>query len=132
MNYKFNHDRYEEWVKVSLSWRRDFDGVIFTRMQGLGIIDAELYCININDVHTVLDNGLTVFDHVNIKSYLWILGVYELFRMMDQKIKEDSEIADEDATALINHAKKEFERIRVPLAKFETARRFEGDFSVPN
>lgn len=132
MGLKFNYERYSLWVSVSLSWaRNDPEWVTVTRIQGLGIIDAELYDINRYDVEEVLENNLTVYDHVNIKSYLWILGAYELLRMMDQRIRETPEIADENATTYINQAKKEFERIRVPLAKLEKARRFHDDFAVP-
>lgn len=132
MNLKFYYERYSEWVKVSLSWlRNDPDAITFTRIQGLGIIDAELYYVNPMEINNILDNDLTVYDHINIKSYLWILGVYELFRMMDQKIKENPEIANENATNLINKAKKEFERVRVPLAKLEKAHRYKNDYIVP-
>lgn len=132
MTFKFNYDRYSKWVAASMSWvRNDPDTVTFTRIQGLGIIDAELYDINKHDIDKLLDNHLTVYDHVNIKSYLWVLGVYELFRMMDQKIRQQPEITDDNASLTINNAKKEFERVRVPLAKLEKAYRFKNDFSVP-
>ncbi len=136
MSLKFNYDRYSEWVKVSMSWlKNDPDGITFTRIQGLGIIDAELYDVNKNDIHEVLNDDLTVYDHVNIKSYLWILGVYELFRMMDQKIEEMPTIAEKDARDWIKKAKIEFERIRVPLAKMEKASRKtfkdKDDYAVP-
>lgn len=132
MNYKFNDDRYSEWIKVSLSWmRNDPSGITFTRIQGLGLIDAELYDINRHDVNKTTENGLTIYDYVNIKSYLWLLGVYELFRMMDQRIRENPEIANKNASVLINRAKIEFERIRVPMAKLEKARRFKDDYCVP-
>lgn len=132
MTFKFNYDRYSKWVAASMSWlRNDPDSITFTRIQGLGIIDAELYDINKHDIDKLLDNYLTVYDHVNIKSYLWVLGVYELFRMMDQRIREQPEIADNEASITINNAKKEFERVRVPLAKLEKAQRFKNDFAVP-
>lgn len=115
-----------------MSWlRNDPDSITFTRIQGLGIIDAELYDINKHDIDKFLDYDLSVYDHANIKSYLWVLGVYELFRMMDQRIREQPGIIDDNATTTIRNAKKEFERIRVPLAKLEKAQRFKGDFSVP-
>jgi len=124
MTFKFNYDRYSKWVAASMSWvRNDPDAVTFTRIQGLGIIDAELYDINRHDIDKLLDNDLTVYDHVNIKSYLWVLGVYELFRMMDQRIREQPEIADENASLTINNAKKEFERVRVPAQAADSKKR---------
>ncbi len=81
-NPKFNAERYSQWVRISIGWiSTDLSGGLMTRLQGLGILDAELYDINKFDIHQTLENDLTVFDHVNIKSYLWVLGVYEFFRM---------------------------------------------------
>ena len=130
---KFNYERYEEWVKCSIGWISvEPEGTLMTKLQGLGIIDAELYDINKLDIHHELNNGLTVFDHVNIKSYLWVLGVYEFFRMFDQKLRENPKLADNRATELINKAKKELARVRVPLAKMEPANKYKNtDFAVP-
>jgi hypothetical protein len=116
-----------------MSWgRNEPTGITMTRLQGLGILDAELYDINNLDINEKVDDLLTVFDHVNIKSYLWVLGVYEFFRMMDDKIRKDPTIANEKATKAINSTKKVFARLRVPLAKLEVSHRFEGmDYDVP-
>ena len=129
---KFNYKRYSLWVQVSMSWlRNDTEGITFTRLQGLGIIDAELYDINKQSIHTPIENDLTVFDVVNIKSYLWVLGVYEFLRMADQKIREKPEIANENARNQIKIAKDKFNRIRVPLAKLEPSKKHKNDYSVP-
>ncbi len=130
---KFNYDRYSLWVACSLGWLgEDPTGSLMTRLQGLGIVDAELYDINKFDIDKCLDHDLTVFDHVNIKSYLWVLGVYEFFRMYDQKLREKPELADEKATEYINKAKKELSRIRVPLAKLEPSNKFKNiDYAIP-
>jgi len=115
-----------------MSWlRNDTEGITFTRLQGLGIIDAELYDINKQSIHTPIENDLTVFDVVNIKSYLWVLGVYEFLRMADQKIREKPEIANENARNQIKIAKDKFNRIRVPLAKLEPSKKHKNDYSVP-
>jgi hypothetical protein len=129
----FNYERYSLWVRSSMAWsRNEPTGVIMTRIQGLGIIDAELYDINKHIINKKLENDLSVFDVVNIQSYLWVLGVYELFRMIDQKIKENPEIANENASKQINKAKTEFSRIRVPLAKLEPSNRFRNsDYAIP-
>lgn len=130
---RFNYERYSLWVRSSLAWsRNEPTGVTMTRIQGLGIIDAELFDINKHVIDKKLKNDLTVFDVVNIQSYLWVLGVYELFRMIDQKIKENPEIANENASKQINRAKSEFSRIRVPLAKLEPSNRFKNsDYAIP-
>jgi hypothetical protein len=54
-----------------MAWsRNEPTGVIMTRIQGLGIIDAVLYDVNSEIIHNKLENDLTVFDVVNIQSYL--------------------------------------------------------------
>lgn len=115
-----------------MAWsRNEPTGVIMTRIQGLGVIDAVLYDVNKEIINNKLDHDLTVFDFVNIQSYLWVLGVYELFRMADQRIKENPEVANENASTQINKAKTEFSRIRVPLAKLEPSNKFKkSDYSV--
>jgi hypothetical protein len=106
---KFNPERWSKWVSASMAWlRNDPDAVTFTRIQGFGVIDAELYDVNASDVKNKVNEFTTVYDHVNIKSYLWVLGVYEFFRMADEKIRKNPEIANEKATKAISHAKKEF------------------------
>jgi len=131
---KFNSERYEEWVKCSIGWLifEESEGTLTTKLQGLGIIDAELYDINKVDIKQELNNDLTVFDHVNIKSYLWILGIYEFFRMFDQKLRENPTLVDDEIIKLTNKVKKEFARIRVPLAKMEPANKYKKtDFAIP-
>ncbi len=132
-NPKFNAERYSQWVRISIGWiSTDLSGGLMTRLQGLGILDAELYDINKFDIHQTLENDLTVFDHVNIKSYLWVLGVYEFFRMYDQKLKENPELVNKEVTEYVNSAKKEFSRIRVPLAKLEPSYKFRNvDYAIP-
>lgn len=116
-----------------MAWsRNEPTGVIMTRIQGLGIIDAELYDVNKHIIDKKLENDLTVFDVVNVKSYLWVLGVYEFFRMADQSIRSNPEIANENASKLIKNAKSEFSRLRIPLAKLEASNKFKNhDYSIP-
>jgi hypothetical protein len=132
-NSKFNYDRYLEWVKYSIGWNNEESGgTLMTRLQGLGIIDAELYYINKFDIDKTLDNDISVYSYVNIQSYLWVLGVYELFRMFDQRLRENQETADEEVLMAVNAAKGIFSRIRVPLAKLEPSNKFKNqDYSVP-
>jgi hypothetical protein len=116
-----------------MAWsRNEPTGVIMTRIQGLGVMDAMLYDVNKEIINNKLEHDLIVFDFVNIQSYLWVIGVYELFRMADQKIRENPEIANLNASNQINKAKMEFSRIRVPLAKLEPSNKFKkSDYSIP-
>ncbi len=58
------------------------------------------------------------------KRYLWVLGVYEIVRSIDQRCRTTPELVDDAAARIVRSAKHGFERLRVPLAKFEAARRF--------
>ena len=52
-------------------------------------------------------------------SYLWVLGAYEVVRTMHERA-----VAANDAMAgKIGNVKHRFERVRIPLAKMEPARR---------
>lgn len=55
-------------------------------------------------------------------SYLWVLGAYEVIRAMDQRCRADPKLVEDSAH--LRAAKHFFERVRIPLAKFESARRF--------
>jgi hypothetical protein len=62
-------------------------------------------------------------------SYLWVLGAYELIRTLDQRCREKPDVFGEIANKKINETKKTFERIRMPLAKLEPAKRYSSDDS---
>ncbi len=130
---KFNYERYEKWVKCSIGWLSiEPDGILTTRLQGLGIIDAELYDVNKFDIEKPLDNDLLAFDHINIKSYLWVLGVYEFFRTVHQRFRENPELSNEKTIEIITTTKRELARIRVPLAKLEPSNKYKKiDYAVP-
>ncbi|HXP50898.1 MAG TPA: hypothetical protein VN922_13135 [Bacteroidia bacterium] len=127
------YERYGKWVMVSFRMvRADKDRAIPSRVQGLGIIDAELYYIKKEDLlHPngklkVDENDIPYMDEINIKSYLWVLGVYELFRAFDQRLREDSSLATDEAILAVKGAKDSFARLRVPLAKLEPSKKYKG------
>jgi hypothetical protein len=58
------------------------------------------------------------------QSYLWVLGAYEIIRSISQRLEGDSrQQAARDAKYI-------FERVRMPLAKMETGKRFSGDSPI--
>jgi hypothetical protein len=65
------------------------------------------------------------------QSYLWVLGAYEMIRAIEQRCRKNrpSGITDDIADAAAE-TKKAFERVRVPLAKYEAARRFSATDST--
>ena len=55
-------------------------------------------------------------------SYFWVLGAYELVRVLDQRAEEGDPFCSRNFPK-VKELKHEFERIRIPLAKLEASRR---------
>jgi hypothetical protein len=59
-------------------------------------------------------------------SYMWVLAAYELVRTLNQRLSAVSSPYEE----AVRSAKHQYERIRMPLAKMESARRFSDDSHI--
>lgn len=127
MNYK----RYEDWVQVSFRWIRDIDRDegLPHHIQMLGIEDAELREIG---KQNLFDNqgrplkdefGILLLERWQIRAHLWVLGAYELVRMLSERVHNDHSLTTDKAIEKIHETKRQFERVRVPLAKLEPSRR---------
>jgi hypothetical protein len=69
--------------------------------------------------------------HITL-SYLWVLGLYEIVRTVSQRIRETPGLVEPAIRREIDEFKLRVERLRVPLAKMEPARRHEStDFDHP-
>jgi hypothetical protein len=127
-------ERYKEWVEVSLNWRRDHvrDAHLPHYIQILGIVDAEIRGIRKEDVYGgVLDaDDILKLGRAQIYAHLWVLGAYELVRMIAERVRNDPSLTTPAAAEVIKEPKRLFERVRIPLAKLEPSRRNETDFPV--
>jgi hypothetical protein len=118
----FDTDRNKRWVDVSHKLA-SFDHFIIVTVQGIGKLDAKL----VKEDEFLVQQGTAsspfgdLGDHITM-SYLWVLGAYELIRSLDQRAREDSDFLPEQKESLQN-LKWRFERLRIPLAKFEPAKR---------
>ncbi|HEY8521632.1 MAG TPA: hypothetical protein VIN61_16290 [Gammaproteobacteria bacterium] len=121
--------RFEKWVALS----RCVQGIepfMMVAIQGLGRLDAELATadhkfLQMSEEERIrfqVENPLELADRVT-RSYLWVLGAYEIVRALDQRCRSGVIPATEAQRRRAREAKHRFERIRMPLAKFETARR---------
>jgi hypothetical protein len=112
------NSRFERWVKASFVTAR-YESFMPATVQGLGQIDHMLYAEDQRLVSQAPENAepsaLTL--HITL-SHLWVLGAYEVLRTMHQRCREGSGV-DESVRDLL----RKFERLRVPLAKFEPAGR---------
>jgi len=63
-------------------------------------------------------------------SYFWVLGAYELVRVLDQRVREGDPFCTKNFPG-VKSLKLRFERIRIPLAKLEPSRRNKAtDFRI--
>ncbi|WP_217548835.1 hypothetical protein [Pantoea sp. GbtcB22] len=117
----FDTDRNKRWVDCSHSIAAlNFWSV--PTLQYLGTLDSRL----IPDDAEVVKTGFPktpyndLSDHITA-SYLWVLGMYELVRTLDQFARPaDSPL--HDVYQDINSYKRKINRLRIPLAKMEAAK----------
>jgi hypothetical protein len=118
--------RYAEWVRLSHRAAR-FEKFMTSAIQGLGKLDAVLsakdtaYLQLPQQERESIERSIELTERFT-ESYLWVLGAYEIIRTMDQRVRENAGLVNEATCQLIRDAKHKFERVRVPLAKFEAAR----------
>jgi len=81
-----------------------------------------------------IQSGLTsqeMTDH-NTFSVLWVFGAYEVVRTIHQRLREhsDARVQQSKLCFRVGELKKQFERVRIPLAKLEPPARFPSDTGV--
>jgi len=105
------------------------------RLQALGRMDARLIAEQAepdSEREEDVEDELERFNDHLLQSHLWVLGGYELVRTLDQQARENPEAFPPEVRKRIRAVKERFERLRVPLAKMEPARRHrKTDLSVP-
>jgi len=75
------------------------------------------------------DEYFWLVEHVTV-SRLWVLGAYEVARTLSQRVREKPSLVNARMRGRIDSTKKYLERLRIPLAKFEPAKRHAGtDFA---
>lgn len=127
--------RYAEWVRLSHRTAK-FQTLMAVTIQGLGKFDAkliaeDLHYLGLPDTERLADERSMELTDRFISSYLWVLGAYEVIRTIDQCCRSDDSLLDTEQVCRVRSAKHLFGRVRVPLAKFESARRFsETDSTV--
>ncbi len=119
-------DRLNKWITYSHNLAK-IEQFMIPVVQGLGRLDVRI--INYEDRFIkVLIEKPTIDDSLQLTdcftySYLWVLGAYEIIRTMDQRCGENANLLDLNLNTSIKELKYKFERIRIPLAKMEPAKR---------
>jgi len=104
-------------------------------LQGLGRLDCQLIAEDLRflqltqEARATIRESLRLTDHFTI-SYLWVLGAYELVRTLDQRCDPDVSLHGTELTHRVRSLKHRMERLRVPLAKMEPAKRYPGDSPI--
>lgn len=119
----FDIERNKRWIIVSGKFE-GFEPFIVLTIQGLGKLDSKLVIEDEKIIKQGEPSNPTggLVEHLTL-SYLWVLGAYEVIRTLSQRTQENSYFFPSQKSELYN-LKTEFERIRIPLAKFEPAKKF--------
>ena len=132
---EIDQPRYARWVSVSHSIDALEPGLAVF-IQGLGKIDAQLVFQDMSfkaltaEKRDTFEEATKLTDRFTM-SQLWVLGAYEVVRTLSQRTKEKPKVITKKLASRILSAKKTFERLRIPLAKFEPAKRHtKTDFAV--
>jgi len=121
--------RYNRWKRASLALL-PFEPFLTQIVQQLGKIDASLYAKDgryreIRARNNAIPGEWEELTESATLAYLWVLGAYEVIRTIDQRFSElGSHAAGQyGQSATVKHC---FERVRIPLAKLEPAKRFKS------
>ena len=121
-----DYARIRRWVDASQTLM-PLAPFLLVLLQGLGRLDAELEA---EDVLAFPETNPLEAQQAALKrienhtlSYLWVLGAYEIVRTVAQKSREHPVPWPAECHRELARLKADFERLRVPLAKLEPARR---------
>ena len=118
--------RYAKWVEASNGLTKIAPGLpVF--IQGLGKIDAQLawedaafLALPAQD-RASLEESIKLTDRITL-SRLWLLGAYEVIRTLSQRVKANPRALPKRLGERVHRVKREFARVRMPLAKLEPAK----------
>jgi uncharacterized protein (DUF2461 family) len=124
-------DRYQRWIDAS-SAAGAVESLMIPLVQGLGRFDCHLIqedarfaALNKEQSSSLRERSLLT-DRVTL-SYFWVLAAYELVRTLDQRWRTGAATLPDDFGSRVTALKRRMERLRIPLVKMETARRFPTD-----
>jgi hypothetical protein len=116
-------------------WRRpsafviNLDTQIRWPLLALGRLDVRLHHTNIElkylRVHlsAATDEQMDLLHEAVGQAYFWVLGAYEIVRTLEQRFREREKNRPQPKPNPFTSTKEALERIRIPVAKHEPARR---------
>lgn len=104
-------------------------------LQGLGRLDCQLIAKDLRFLQLAQEARDTIHESLRLTerftlSYLWVLGAYELVRTVDQRCDADVSLLGAELTQSVRSLKHTMERLRMPLAKMEPARKYPSDSPI--
>ena len=128
-------DRYSRWIDASVA-AGAVEPFMMPIVQGLGRLDCRLIPEDARfsqlpeQARSSVHEGTLLTDRFTL-SYLWVLGAYELVRTLDQRCRTNpATTMPESFQSRLAALKRGMERLRIPLAKMEPARRFPSDSAI--
>ena len=120
-----DNDRFQRWLSASKALS-DLEIWLGFVTSSLGRLDCTLIARD-NQVlaqRRPLVGGGHVYDTSESLSlsYFWVLGAYELVRVISQRAREGDHFCLTNFSG-VNKLKQDFERIRIPLAKLEPSKK---------
>lgn len=112
--------RYSEWVENSFDGLRFVDMLLIGNAQGLGLLDIELIeeFPKIKMDSQLEQDRLNKLRHITL-SELWVMGAYELIRIMDEMIPKNKDMLSDETKRKLRDSLSVFTEIRIPLVKFK-------------
>ena len=127
-------DRFQRWVDAS-SAAGAIEPFMIPLIQGLGRFDCRLIeedarfsALN-QEQSSSLQESTRLADRLAL-SYFWVLAAYELVRTLDQRWRTGATTLPDESGNRVAALKRRMERLRIPLAKMETTRRFPTDNAI--
>ena len=127
-------DRFQRWVDAS-SAAGAIEPSMTALVQGLGRFDCRLIeedsrftAVN-QEQSSSSQESTRLADRLTL-SYFWMLAAYELVRTLDQRWRTGATTLPAESGNRVTALKRRMERLRIPLAKTETARRFPIDHAM--
>lgn len=112
-------ERYDAWME-DCAGLMSMEFLLLGNLQGLGILDIELieeYPLVKEDAQSEEDR-IKKLRHITL-SELWIMGAYELVRMIDIIADKRKPEMDKEIKKKIKDTLASFTEVRIPLAKFQ-------------
>ena len=127
-------DRLQRWVDAS-SAAGAVEAFMIPLVQGLGRFDCHLINEDARSAafnqeqSSSLHESTRLADRLTL-SYFWVLAAYELVRTLDQRWRTGATTLPDESGNRVAALKRRMERLRIPVAKMETARRFPTDSAI--